>query len=652
MVMARQLLGEPTVQWLTAAPLWQPYHALAEQSLVEQTKVRQPALLRFATDTFMDDFLGLLANAPERLGEWYAIRETWRKPAPNPALPTRAQNAPQAAAVLRGATEDPKLVYGDAPLKLYMPTHGRFYLVTANLVCRIPGLPDKMLDFSNDEQVSFVVRRTVQDQEHAHVNGAWQPVADNALQTLVAGETQHPLFSVTYEEFRGQPRRLLAGLVPVSQRESLLTAPRRPAGESTPDAGALANADAVAAADTEARIDQYVTVADMDVFSAWRGIVRAWQMEDTAIGDSWSELDGDAERVAALVDVITRRDRLQAQTWYVLLDFAYFLHDHLSDVWDVLVANPDDPVGANLPGKPLVDALQAATFQPGALTPVNLTTARQLLTGAGGTTGTTSLAKALSDVYDARNFLETTTADFSPGQSDDWPASRFLLSGESVRGVVNALDDQPDGSPGLIRSALRAIPPDPGKRIPERPLARQISDNMGQDDYAGDQFHIRCVFQRPNCPHGVKPTVVSEPTEPFRMAAYFDPDAPVRPVRIPMPIDTSPAGLRKHARNTMFVLSDTLACQVEKARSLSFGDLVLSVLPWPFKKSLPNISPAGCEGGRMDIGLLCTLSLPIITICALILLIIIVMLLDVIFKWVPYLIFCLPLPGLKAKEQG
>jgi len=48
---------------------------------------------------------------------------------------------------------------------------------------------------------------------------------------------------------------------------------------------------------------------------------------------------------------------------------------------------------------------------------------------------------------------------------------------------------------------------------------------------------------------------------------------------------------------------------------------------------------------------MCSLSIPIITICALILLIIIVMLLDFIFKWLPFLMFCFPLPGLKAKED-
>ena len=41
-----------------------------------------------------------------------------------------------------------------------------------------------------------------------------------------------------------------------------------------------------------------------------------------------------------------------------------------------------------------------------------------------------------------------------------------------------------------------------------------------------------------------KPPVVSDPTQPFQLAGFFDPDAPARPIRIALPIDTSPAGLR------------------------------------------------------------------------------------------------------------
>jgi hypothetical protein len=47
--------------------------------------------------------------------------------------------------------------------------------------------------------------------------------------------------------------------------------------------------------------------------------------------------------------------------------------------------------------------------------------------------------------------------------------------------------------------------------------------------------------------------------------------------------------------------------------------------------------------------LVCSLSIPIITLCALILLIIMVTLFDIIFRWIPWFIMCLPVPGLRAK---
>jgi hypothetical protein len=41
-----------------------------------------------------------------------------------------------------------------------------------------------------------------------------------------------------------------------------------------------------------------------------------------------------------------------------------------------------------------------------------------------------------------------------------------------------------------------------------------------------------------------------------------------------------------------------------------------------------------------------------VTICALILLIIMVALFDFLFKWIPYFVICFPLPGLKAKKKA
>ena len=67
-------------------------------------------------------------------------------------------------------------------------------------------------------------------------------------------------------------------------------------------------------------------------------------------------------------------------------------------------------------------------------------------------------------------------------------------------------------------------------------------------------------------------------------------------------------------------------------KGITFGDLVCSVLPFPLHKSLDVPDAGGCkDGSGLSIGMMCSLSIPIITICALILLMIIVALLDFIF---------------------
>jgi hypothetical protein len=53
------------------------------------------------------------------------------------------------------------------------------------------------------------------------------------------------------------------------------------------------------------------------------------------------------------------------------------------------------------------------------------------------------------------------------------------------------------------------------------------------------------------------------------------------------------------------------------------------------------------SGDSFDLGLLCSFSIPIITICALIVLMIFISLLNIVFWWAPLLRICLPitLPG-------
>jgi hypothetical protein len=193
---------------------------------------------------------------------------------------------------------------------------------------------------------------------------------------------------------------------------------------------------------------------------------------------------------------------------------------------------------------------------------------------------------------------------------------------------------------------VRALAVNSDKPAPPPPVASQPVLDTREGT-----FVIRCVYERPAC-GPLDPPLLSEPSAQFQMASFFDPDAPARPIRIALPLDTSPAGLRKFDKNTAFMISDQLCGQMQRMKGMTFADLVLSVLPWPFHKglSVPEVGP--CKtGGGLELGMICTLSIPIITICALILLFIIVLLLDIIFKWIPFFVMCFPLPGFKGKQS-
>lgn len=169
--------------WVSGAPLWK---ALVK----DRTKMRRPAILRFKSDTFMEELLGDLEKQPEKLFERIL--------------------APEA----------------DGSLKLFQPIHGHFHLVVASLVCQLPGLPDHAVDVAREEKAHFVFRRLADGVEWAWMPpldaaspGAWKPLTDP--EALVKGEELLPLLPGNFVE-AGRRRRLLFGLVPTSSQESFL----------------------------------------------------------------------------------------------------------------------------------------------------------------------------------------------------------------------------------------------------------------------------------------------------------------------------------------------------------------------------------------------------------------------------------------------
>ena len=100
-----------------------------------------------------------------------------------------------------------------------------------------------------------------------------------------------------------------------------------------------------------------------------------------------------------------------------------------------------------------------------------------------------------------------------------------------------------------------------------------------------------------------------------------------------MPVDTSIGGLRKFPRNVAFIMSDKLRQQVETITGSKLKDI-----------DDGNIS----AGGGLALGEICSFSFAIIMIVALIIMLIFVILLNIVFWWLPILRICFPI-GLKAK---
>lgn len=685
------------IAWTQPAAL---ANGLASAALLpsSQRMTARPAILRFATDSFMDDVLNLLQASPGRLRDYLVRRETWRGFTPSPVVAApkprsvalqrlgifkreAASGASPAAAGGVGSTATAAVVTDSlpagTPLKLYQPAHQRHYLVASSLVCTVPGLPDRVIESSRGERVACVIRRLLPPtgkpdapleawEEHGWVavqqGFAWQSAGSDPAR-LIEGEERLPLFALRHQEQASRSRRLFAGIVPVGRREAYLGAPRS-AGSASPG--------------VTSRTSRKILFRK-DVVEPWKGLVRRAQEASQALGGLMAgfEEPEDADKVTRLK---AEREQIQTVSWYILLDFATYLATYLKPVWRAVL----DPAAApqlDAAERAVLDALSAAKLSSTLRSRLRYT-AEVTASGSqiyGPDSVPTSLRDALArfgageDGIDAslRQMLEGVDQAYDRRDASKraaWPDFLFPLADPGVptgaplpplpavtltpdeQGDL-AVDDYAAGDPlgrvdGLAVLVVRALPDDDGQTPqPSVPLAAIPPASSSTEGW----FVMRCVYERPAC-DPIYREVMSAPTEAFLMAGFFDPDAPARPIRIGLPIDTTPAGLRKFDKNTAFVISDTLCGQIRRMKKMTFGDLVLSVLPWPFHKDLPAGDGGPCKSGDLSLGMICSLSIPIITLCALLLLIIMVALFDLIFRWLPWFFICFPVPGFKAKK--
>jgi len=284
----------------------------------------------------------------------------------------------------------------------------------------------------------------------------------------------------------------------------------------------------------------------------------------------------------------TTRDLLRETLFFAMVDLSAFLADELAGVWG-----------------------QPATAGGGA--PTNL--GELLAQPAFGTTWLQALRQAygnrhlvLADLphppapVTGRTLAEITSAVQALGVADGPPV------GEQLFTMVAAALDAASGPASAPPASAPPAPADAPRRT------------------VGAVYAVRLVYERPRCPPDKRLTV-SEPTRVFRLAHVHDPDAPYRESRIVLPVDTSLEGLRKYPKAVRMEVSAQLRKQLERIQAVKMKDLDDGTIP-------PEPS--------LDLGMVCSLSIPIITICALVLLMIIVSLLNIVFFWIPLFKICLP----------
>jgi len=703
------------LRWQSPQPLWARFGATVAAAASADDQAR-PAILRFASDEFMDQIIGMLARDPAQLDRLLARPETWRKPIQDgPDLIERVPVPRLTQSALRlGAAKRPKtpvaavtseaLVQEQAlartlPLKLYQPAHQRYYLVGASFVCGLPGLPERAVVPGGAEQVNFVLRRLLPQtpkstdpadlREFAYIkdaNGArWQRVANERAE-LAPGEEFLPVFPLVYRDDAQRARTLWSGLVPVGRREEYLSAAVDFTATATFAAGQRQSVlPPVAPAPVPATTARLMQLK-LDVGEPWKSLIRSsYKTSDSVNSASSSAFSGSESPADKRRRVFDFNLQCQMASWLILLDFADYLTTYLPDVWNVI---KNDGAGAtSLPQlrKDLYNWLAAAKMSDGLKTGLLQPPSDTLLKQPAS-----SLASALKRIVGARAGLERAENLYNETQasSPDWPNFHYVLGGlertevpfgSPVITPFNPFASPPTANPPapdevetdqgtllsppqkqaedaaakvdlLVAKVVRSLEANAESDAPPLPFGLQVARAVRATAGDAGWFVVRFAYTRRDC-GPLHPPTLSAPTQRFQLANFFDPDAPARPIRISLPLDTSPAGLRKFNKNTAFVISDMLCGQIQRAKGLGLIDLVLAVLPWPFHKDLPTGSTGPCTSGGFNIGMICSLSIPIITICALILLTIIVTLLDLIFRWLPYFIICFPVPGLKGKKD-
>ncbi len=218
-----------------------------------------------------------------------------------------------------------------------------------------------------------------------------------------------------------------------------------------------------------------------------------------------------------------------------------------------------------------------------------------------------------------------------------WTASRTLAS--ALQGVaqkqsqLNASEADPTAlgfggnyrldavlfNGGTLRSRFQAA-----LSVDTRPPVELPKIEPGSDA----TYVLRCVYERPQCDPVQQ--VISHRSEPFRLAAFFDRDAPARQVKIPLPSNVGLSDMRRFKKGVTFMVSEPMQRKIAAITGKE-KDLL---------KDNPGLNPEDSGG----FAFICSFSIEIIFIVAFFLLLMFVIILNFVFWWILFFRICLPVP--------
>lgn len=172
---------------------------------------------------------------------------------------------------------------------------------------------------------------------------------------------------------------------------------------------------------------------------------------------------------------------------------------------------------------------------------------------------------------------------------------------------------------------------------------QNLMGGEGRFEDSEQQYHIR-AFVRLKSANGCPPKIVWSPySSPFKIAPWYDSSSGVAPVRVPLPDlvsfkqgDKRPFAmdskkLKQLQPNVAFIVPSGLFNFLQKA---NLDDLMEGKTP---------------TGGGPVLDWICGFNIPIITLCAFIVLNIFLQLLNFVFWWLAFIKICIPIPFSKKQ---